>query len=85
MSENDDRSIQNDLGKESTQSVKWQMKFNVDKCKVIHSGEKAERKDKYRMLGKAFSQVQEEKDLDFIISNDLKSTKRSIAAAHKAI
>lgn len=33
-------SFQNDLDRLLSWSVKWEMKFNVDECKVMHFGNK---------------------------------------------
>lgn len=33
-----DRSLQHDLDKVAKWAAKWQMRFSVDKCKVIHFG-----------------------------------------------
>ena len=59
------------------------MKFNVDKCKVMHVGYNNP-KHKYSMLGKTLMEVTEEKDLGVVISDNLKSSKQCIAACQKA-
>ena len=55
----------------------WQMKFNVDKCKVMHVGVK-NRNFEYEMDGAWLQKVEQEKDLGVIINNDLKPTKHCI-------
>ena len=53
---------------------KWQIKFNVDKCKVLHIGNNNQF-TKYTMNGSELSKVNQEKDLGVTISNDLKPKK----------
>ena len=62
---------------------KWQMEFNVKKCKVSHIGS-TNGKFEYEMNGNFLKEVNEEKDLGIIISNDLKSSKQCLAACKKA-
>ena len=50
------------------------MKFNVDKCKALHF-ENNNQYIKYTMNGFELSRVSHEKDLEVIISNDLKPCK----------
>jgi len=47
------------------------MLFNVDKCKVMHIG-KENQNLSYYMDGKRLEDVNQEKDLGIIITNDLK-------------
>jgi len=47
------------------------MLFNVDKCKVMHIG-KENPNLSYYMKGKQLEDVNQEKDLRIIITNDLK-------------
>ncbi len=63
--------LQNDLDRLISWEQKWQMNFNVDKCKVLHIGSNNDRV-KYSMNGVQLSKVDQEKDLGVIISNDLK-------------
>ena len=56
-------------------SEDWQMKFNVEKCKVMHIGA-SNKKATYEVDGKPLEIVTEEKDLGVIISNDLKVSKQ---------
>ena len=79
----DCESIQNDLNKLINWSEDWQMKFNVDKCKVMHFGDK-NINYKYHMFDVPLMEVNDEKDLGIIISNDLKNSKQCIAASKKA-
>ena len=73
-------SLRTDLMKLFDWSNKWQMKFNVEKCKVMHVGYKNAEVE-YKLDGKALATVSEEKDLGVIISQDLKvSTQCGVAA-----
>ena len=47
------------------------MKFNVEKCKVIHVGKE---KQEYRMDGVSLGVVEEEKDLRLWMENSMKPT-----------
>ena len=83
---NNDEAVQNlktDLKKIENWSVKWQMPFNVDKCKVMHIGFR-NRKIKYELFGKEVESCQMEKDLGVIITNDLLSTRQCMEAEKKA-
>jgi hypothetical protein len=75
--------IQNDLNKIEEWARKWQMNFNVDKCKVMHVGRSNHRHD-YHMGGQPLAKVTDEKDLGIIICSDLKPSKQCTAAANKA-
>jgi len=52
-------------------SEEWQMLFNFDKCKVMHIG-KENQNLSYYMDGKQLEDVNQEKDLGIIITDDLK-------------
>ena len=62
---------------------KWQMKFNVDKCKVVHFGNHNERFT-YSMHNQDLAPAEVEKDLGVKIQNTLKSTKQCEEAVTKA-
>jgi len=72
--------IQQDLANIVEWSKKWQMPFNLEKCKVMHVGHSNIKHD-YYMGGIKLKEVAEEKDLGIIISNDLKSGKQCTAAS----
>jgi ribonuclease P/MRP protein subunit RPP40 len=63
-------------------SNKWQMSFNIEKCKVMHLGYN-NGEAKYFMGGRELAVVKEEKDLGVIISQDLKVSKQCAIAAKK--
>jgi len=65
--------LQNDLDTVCEWTNRWQMKFNVSKCKVMHYGRKntgVEPSDS--MHGEPIEEVCSEKDLGVVFSNDLK-------------
>jgi hypothetical protein len=63
--------LQSDLDRLVNWASKWQMKFNVEKCKVLHIGSNNNRAQ-YLMNGQQLSAVNKEKDLGITISSDLK-------------
>ena len=75
--------LQSDLKKLGEWSEKWQMPFNVSKCKVMHIGYKNQNAQ-YSLLGKKIESTNQEKDLGVLISNDLKFSKQCIEVEKKA-
>ena len=75
--------LQQDLQKIGEWSVKWQMPFNLDKCKVMHIGYK-NNNVKYELLGRELESCQQEKDLGVTITNDLQPSKQCIEVEKKA-
>jgi Reverse transcriptase (RNA-dependent DNA polymerase) len=63
-------------------SDKWQMSFNVEKCKVMHFS-KNNAEDEYKMSERELAEITEEKDLGVIICNDLKVGKQCDKAAEE--
>ncbi len=63
-------------------SEKWQMKFNTEKCKVMHVGAN-NLEEEYFMDGKKLETITEEKDLGVIVSSNFKVSKQCIKAAKK--
>ena len=63
-------------------SVTWQMKFNTDKCKVMHIGAQ-NLEEEYFMEGNKLKKVSEEKDLGVMISKNFKVSRQCIKAARK--
>ena len=74
--------LQNDLDKVVSWANKWEMEFNLDKCKVMHVGVKNV-KNKYMMLGKQLNITNEERDLGIKITNNLKWTQHCIEIENK--
>ena len=70
-SDEDREALQRDLDKLVHWSEVWQMKFNVDKCKVMHMG-RGNLGGSYVMNGGTLGVVSEERDLGVRITSDLK-------------
>ena len=64
-------------------SEKWQLPFNVNKCKILHIGKKIPLHE-YAMSGKTLEVVKGEKDLGVIVDDELKFRKQAAAAVKKA-
>ncbi|CAM5148917.1 unnamed protein product [Eretmochelys imbricata] len=75
--------VQKDLTKLSDWATKWQMKFNVDKCKVMHIG-KNNPNYTYNMMGPNLATTNQEKDLGVIVDSSLKTSTQRTAAVQKA-
>ena len=80
-------SIQNDIDKLLDWSSKWLLKFNVDKCKIMHCGYTNPQKDivmSENGVKKYMMSTTQETDLGVVVSSDLKATSHCRAAAKKA-
>uniref|UniRef100_A0A8C3HZR7 Reverse transcriptase domain-containing protein n=1 Tax=Chrysemys picta bellii TaxID=8478 RepID=A0A8C3HZR7_CHRPI len=75
--------LQKDLTKLSDWATKWQMKFNVDTCKVMHSG-KNNPNYTYNMMGANLTTTNQEKDLGVIVDSSLKTSTQCAEAVKKA-
>ena len=75
--------LQRDLDKLVKWSEDWQMKFNVDKCGVLHGGSRNMKFD-YVMNGTTLGKVDEEKDLGIMVRGDLKMSSQCKFACNKA-
>ena len=75
--------LQKDLDSLSNWSEKWQLPFNVLKCKVLHIGNNNPCR-RYMMKGKRLEDVDEEKDLGVLVDSELKFHKQTAAAVKKA-
>jgi len=78
-----DSEQQSDLLQLIRWSEKWQMLFNVNKCKVMHI-EKQEQQRQYFMHDQCLEVVCQEKDLGILISNNLKVSQQCQQAYNKA-
>ena len=69
----DGQRLQKDIDLLGECALQWQMKFNVEKCKVVHYG-KGNRPTgtKYSMYGQPITEVSSERDLGVMLSRDLK-------------
>ncbi|CAM4408569.1 unnamed protein product, partial [Caretta caretta] len=65
--------VKKDLTKLSDWATKWQMKFNVDKCKVMHTG-KNNPNYTYNIMGANLATTNQEKDLGVIVDSSLKTS-----------
>ena len=72
-SEENREMLQRDLDRLVQWSEVWQMKFNVDKCKVMHLG-RGNSGGNYVMNGGRLGTVGKERDLGVRITNDLKAS-----------
>ena len=79
----DNRKLQDDLDRIYEWSTRWQLLFNINKCKSLHIGRKNKRYW-YEMDGTKLKQVTEEKDLGILIDDELKFHKQSASATKKA-
>ncbi|CAM4413494.1 unnamed protein product, partial [Caretta caretta] len=75
--------LQKDLTKLSDWAKKWQMKFNVDKCKVMHIG-KNNPNYTYNMTGANLATTNQERDLGVIVDSSLKTSMQYAVAVKKA-
>jgi len=83
---NDNQKLWDDLRKLKDWSDKWLLKFNPDKCKVMHVGHNHPTEYSIEQDSKLskVAEVTEEKDLGIINTCDLKSAQQCTEAAKKA-
>lgn len=79
----DTKCLQDDLCKLDEWSRKWSLKFNKDKCKVMHFGTKNQGHN-YTMGGTTLSTTSSEKDLGIIITSNMKLSTQVAKAASTA-
>jgi len=79
----DSSQLQNDLDVLGNWAVKWQMKLNVEKCKVVHCGKRSIEFE-YSLLVHPLEAVASEKDLGVVFSSDLKLRRQCEEAYSKA-
>ena len=75
--------LQKDLSKLGEWAEKWQMRFNVKKCKVMHIGAKNQNFT-YRLMGSELSVTAQERDLGVLVDNSMKVSTQCAAAIRKA-
>ncbi|CAM4587787.1 unnamed protein product [Lepidochelys kempii] len=75
--------LQKNLTKLSDWATKWKMKFNVVKCKIMHTG-KSNPNYTYNMMGANLATTNQEKDLGVIVDSSLKMSMQCAAAVKKA-
>ncbi|CAM4581149.1 unnamed protein product [Lepidochelys kempii] len=81
-SQADCEEFQGDLTKLGVWATKWQMKFNVDKCKVMHIG-KHHPNYIYKLMGSKLAVTTQERDLGVIVESSLETSTQWAAAAKK--
>ena len=78
--------LHDDLDSLQSWSDTWQLKFNADKCKVMHIGHSFQ--TKYYMgedsATKELKTVQQERDLGVVVTSDLKSSSQCLKSAATA-
>ncbi|CAJ0929159.1 unnamed protein product [Ranitomeya imitator] len=74
--------LQMDLDKLETWAERWQMRFNNDKCKVIHMGRRNQYHH-YTLNGKPLGKSDREKDLGILVNDKLTWSSQCQAAAAK--
>ncbi len=74
--------LQRDLTRLVDWAQKWDMQFNIDKCKVMHIGTKNSGVE-YTMDGKTLQAVNQDRDLGIIVEGTLKPTAQCLAACRK--
>jgi hypothetical protein len=75
--------LQSDLAKLEKWSNMWQMKFNIDKCSVIHLG-KGNPKNQYTLGNSILKHSERERDLGVIIDKTMKFSEQVNSAVGKA-
>ena len=81
--EDSNKAMQIDIDALVAWSKKWQLPFNVGKCKCLHIGQ-SNPCWKYKMEGRILDDVEEEKDLGVVIDKDLKFHQQTASAVKKA-
>ena len=77
-------SMHQDINSLASWSNKWQMPFNISKCKFLHLGRSAP-DHTYQLCNQTIEQVTEEKDLGVIIDNQMKYHQHVSFATSKAM
>ena len=83
-SEEDRKILQETLDGLFEWAEKWGMKFNLDKCKIMHIG-RNNPGHKYYMGGMELSEVEEERDVGVVIHKTLKPSAQCAKAANTAM
>jgi ribonucleases P/MRP protein subunit RPP40 len=83
LNENSCKDLQEDLIKLLEWSEEWSIKFNEEKCKVMHIG-RSNPQFEYKMNGHILQETEIERDLGVIISKDLEWGHHVISATNKA-
>ena len=81
--EEDRNVLQDCINKLMDWADKWNMQFNVGKCKTLHLG-RGNPKHKYHMRGIELEEVHQEGDIGVIIHNSLKPSVQCAEVARRA-
>ena len=81
--QDDIKTMQKDIDQLQTWADKWQMRYNVGKCGVMHTGYHNPTQT-YTMDNTPLKETEEEKDLGICIHKSLKTSTQSAAAVKKA-
>ena len=81
--EKDAQMFQQDINRLCLWSNEWLLKFNIEKCHIMHFG-KNNPKFKYSMQDRKLNESIIERDIGVFITNDLKSTNHVKMSASKA-
>ena len=81
--ESDRERLQEDLDRLHEWSLKWQMSFNSEKCKVLRLG-RPNLDEKCKLNNTDLDNSECEKDLGVLVSSDLKPSNHCINARNKA-
>ncbi|KAK8741933.1 hypothetical protein OTU49_002018 [Cherax quadricarinatus] len=82
-SDEDIRALQEDLNRLMQWSEKWQMQFNIDKCKVLNVGQDNNHAT-YKLNNVDLNITDCEKDLGVLVSSNLKPRQQCISVRNKA-
>ena len=75
--------LQEGLGRLDEWSEKWQLAFNIDKCKSLHIGARNTH-HKYKTNEKGVEHIEEEKDLGVLIDEKLDFHRQGASTVQKA-
>ena len=82
-SSDDITTLQNDLDRLHEWSVRWQMTFNIDKCVVMHVGNK-DANTKYALGNQELKSLEKEKDLGVVMDTTFKFSEQCNVAVNNA-
>ena len=81
--EADQCKMQNLVNRLGEWSIRWDLKFNVKKCKIFNTGRNNHGYD-YTLYGQTLSCTEAEKDVGVILTPDLRPSKMVVRAATRA-
>ena len=80
----DQETFQDDLNGLVTWSENWQMKFNLSKCKIMHTG-RVRAQSVYKMEGQNLEKTEKERDLGVIFNSKLDVSDQVMEARKRAL